>query len=145
MEYHYIIALCLGLISIIISVRYMTVTTNMYNEIKYIRSKCMLINKHGKISNMILNIQKNHGLSLKDIKNILLVRNSSREDYKNFTYYDTKHRNMYDKDKIILDTKIKKLSHPHVYKYTLDYINSLDKKELDKNNNRTKFKLNYDF
>jgi len=105
----------------------------------------MLINKHGKISNMILNIQKNHGLSLKDIKNILLVRNSSREDYKNFTYYDTKHRNMYDKDKIILDTKIKKLSHPHVYKYTLDYINSLDKKELDKNNNRTKFKLNYDF
>jgi hypothetical protein len=82
MEYHYIIALCLGLISIIVSVRYMTITTNMYNEIKYIRSKCMLINKHRKISDMVINIQKNHGLSLKEIKNIILVRSSNREDYK---------------------------------------------------------------
>ena len=40
MEVHYIIALSLGLIAVIISIRYMT-TMNIFNEIKYIRSRCL--------------------------------------------------------------------------------------------------------
>ena len=41
MEVHYIIALSLGLIAVIISIRYMTITMNIFNEIKYIRSRCL--------------------------------------------------------------------------------------------------------
>jgi hypothetical protein len=52
---------------------------------------------------------------------------------------------MYDQDKIVLEKKISKLSHPHVYKYTLDYIDRLDKKERRKRLNRQKFKVNFDF
>jgi len=101
MEYQYIIALCLGIISVLISLRYMTITTDLYNEIKFIRSKCITVNKHRRISEMIYNIQKNHNLTLPEIKNLLLDRNSgtSRETYENYVYYDTKYRGLEDKDR----------------------------------------------
>ena len=98
MEYQYIIALCLGIISVLISLRYMTITSDLYNEIKFIRSKCITVNKHRRISEMIYNIQKNHNLTLPEIKNLLLDRNAgtSRETYENYVYYDTKYRGLED-------------------------------------------------
>ena len=47
-----------------------------------------------------MNIQKNHNLTLPEIKNLLLDRKSgtSRETYKNYVYYDTNYRGLEDKD-----------------------------------------------
>ena len=79
MNYLGIIALCLGLISILITIQYINSTEKITNEIKYIRNKCMIMNNktlEKKIMYLIQNIQKKDGLSLQEIKDILLYYNS---------------------------------------------------------------------
>ena len=90
MNYLGIISLCLGLISILITIQYINSTEKITDEIKYIRNKCMTI-KNSNISqdNIILlieNIKKKYGLTLKDIKDILVSfdKNLNIESFTNY-------------------------------------------------------------
>jgi hypothetical protein len=81
MGYLGIIALCLGLISTLITIQYVNSTKNITDELKYIRNKCMIFRNNHKINNienniiiLIKTIQKKYNLSLEEIERILINR-----------------------------------------------------------------------
>ena len=69
---------------------------------------------------MIKNIQDNHGLSIQEIKKLILDARHMNEHFENFIYIDTKDRNIINKNKIM--KKIKLLSYDDIFKETLEYI-----------------------
>ena len=80
MNYLGLISICLGIIAVLVTIQYMKTSDKLYSEIKIIRSKCIAIKQDNpskierKIIKLIKDVQYETGLSLKNIKNILIKK-----------------------------------------------------------------------
>ena len=81
----HIITVSLGVISVLIAIRYMNLTDKLFNEVRYIRSKCVVINNKNEIKKLITKIKDKHNLSLKQLKSLLIKKKKSiKENYQNY-------------------------------------------------------------
>lgn len=71
-----LIALCLGIIAVLLSIHYMNFGEKLYTELKNIKTKCITVNKYSKkekeIIYSILELQKNTGLDINKLKNLII-------------------------------------------------------------------------
>lgn len=71
-----LIALCLGIIAVLLSIHYMNFGEKLYTELKNIKTKCITVNKYSKkekeIIYSILELQKNTGLDIDKLKNLII-------------------------------------------------------------------------
>ena len=78
MEYQSIISLILGIASVLITLRYLTMTDKLLEEMKFIRTKCIKVGKYNNINELILKLQDKHKLSLNQIKSIIINKNNEK-------------------------------------------------------------------
>uniref|UniRef100_A0A6C0J175 Uncharacterized protein n=1 Tax=viral metagenome TaxID=1070528 RepID=A0A6C0J175_9ZZZZ len=98
----HIIAVALGIISVLIAIRYMNLTDKLFNEVRYIRSKCVVINNKKEIEKLITEIKDKHNLSLKQLKSLLIKKKKSiKENYQNYNL--NKSLDFIRNNKIVLD------------------------------------------
>ena len=75
MNYLGLISLCLGIVAVLLSIQYMNSTDKLLNEIRNIRTKCLMIKKQkaeNKITELLMSLKRDSGLSLPNIKKMLL-------------------------------------------------------------------------
>jgi hypothetical protein len=112
MNYLGLIAVCLGIISVLLGIQYMNTSEKLHNELKHIRTKCINVYKHNKIEQkmikLILEIKKNTGLELYQIKNIIMNLNKEKKTLKHREAILSQTDSILTQDKKLLtqDTKL---------------------------------------
>ena len=82
MNYLGLIALCLGILAVFITITQMNSHEKIREDIKNIRTKCILVDKHDKSTDLLKDFQNDTQLSIDEIKRMIL-------DYNN-KYYQIK-------------------------------------------------------
>ena len=102
MNYLGLIALCLGILAVFITITQMNSHEKIREDIKNIRTKCILVDKHDKSTDLLKDFQNDTQLSIDEIKRIILdykkrmerkvnSESAEKEEFKNY------HTNTLDK------------------------------------------------